>query len=248
MLVRDKKVFITGGCSGMGRAVADRAIAGGSKVTIFDFAPQEKLEKVQKELGENCFIFRGDVTDEECVKAGVAYAVEKMGGLTSCVNAAGNGLFGSILDMPTKDFDWTVKLNLYGTFFCVRTESACLKELGNGGSIVNFSSMAATKIGPTAAAYSASKAGVIAVTKAAAAELGQYGIRVNCVQPGLINTELMAKDIAQPGYVEAVLGGNPIKRPGEPSDVANYVAYLLDDDSCYITGTANPVDGGMNIG
>lgn len=246
MLIKDKKVFITGGCSGMGRAVANLAIAGGSKVTIFDFAPQEKLDQVQKELGENCYMFHGDVTDEESVKAGVAYAVEKMGGLTSAVNCAGDGIFQNFLDMTIHDFDWTLKLCLYGTFFCVREEGKYMKELG-GGSIVNFSSISSDHVEPGSAAYSSAKAAINALTKSAALELGQYNIRVNGVRPGLIATEKMAAAMAQPGYTESVIEGIPIYRAGKPEDVADYVAYLLDDQSCYITGTLNRIDGGMHL-
>ncbi len=246
MLIKDKKVFITGGCSGMGRAVANLAIAGGSMVTIFDFAPQEKLDRIQKELGENCFMFHGDVTDEASVKAGVAYAVEKMGGITSAVNCAGDGIYQNLLDMTFHDFDWTIKLCLYGTFFCVREEAKYMKECG-GGSIVNFSSVASDHVGPGSLAYSSAKSGINALTKAAALELGQYHIRVNGVRPGLIATEKMAAAMAQPGYTESVIEGLPIYRPGKPEDVADYVAYLLDDQSCYITGTLNRIDGGMHL-
>lgn len=245
MNLEGKKVFITGGCSGMGRAVADRAIAGGSLVTIFDFAPKEKMDKVQKELGENCFMYQGDVTNAEDVAKGVAYAVEKMGGLTSAVNCAGGGRNGDIDKIALKDFDFTVKLCLYGVFHCLREEIRYMKE--NGGSIVNFSSLAADFMSRGGAAYSAAKAGVNALTQTAAIELGKYNIRVNAVRPGLIATEKMAPAMAQPGYTEKFLKDVPIKRPGLPEDVANYVIYLLGDESTYLTGTLTQIDGGCQL-
>ena len=105
MLLEGKKIFITGGCSGMGRATANLCIKEGAKITIFDFAPQEKMDAIQKELGENCFMYHGDVTDPEDVAKGIAYAVEKMGGLTGGVNCAGGGRNGHITDIPLEDFD-----------------------------------------------------------------------------------------------------------------------------------------------
>lgn len=243
MLLENKKIFVTGGCQGIGFGCAKKFIEEGAKVTIMDYADEEKLAEVKEKLGENCFVIHGNVTKSEDVKKAVDYAVEMMGGLDGAVNNAGGGQGATIMEATDESFDFVVKLCLHGTFYSVREEAKVMKE--NGGSIVNMSSLNASFTSQGAVSYNSAKAGVDALTKTAALEMGKYGIRVNSIRPGFTMTEGLSGALAVPGYTEIVMEKCPMNRYGKPEDVANLAAFLLSDNSTYITGAIHTIDGGM---
>lgn len=245
MLLEGKKIFITGGYQGIGKACAKMCIAEGAKVTIMDFVEQEKLDALKEELGENCYVIHGDVTNSDTVNQCVAYAVEQMGGLTGAINNAGTSKPSPIMYMSDEDFDFTVKLCLYGTFYVNRAVAKYLKD--TGGSIVNMSSLNSTIPNEGAVGYCAAKAGVDMITKTGAFEFGKYGIRVNAIRPGFTHTEAHDIMFTVDGYEKLVTKNIPLGRYGKPDDIANYAVFLLSDRSSQITGTNTLVDGGMEF-
>ena len=246
MLLEGKKIFITGGSRGIGKTCAERCIEEGAEITVMGRSA-DTLNETKTQLGDKCHIFQGDVTNYEDVVKGLNYAVEQMGGITGAVNNAGANKAHPLLEMSNEDFDWTVKLNLYGVFYCVKAEAEIMKK--TGGSIVNISSLTSTLPSTGNCAYSASKAGVDMFTKAAAFELGQYGIRVNAVRPGFTRTTGPAADILwnMPEVQAEVFGATPIRDFVYPVDIANDVLVLLSDLTVRTTGTVHLVDGGLEL-
>jgi NAD(P)-dependent dehydrogenase (short-subunit alcohol dehydrogenase family) len=237
--------FVTGGGSGIGLACARAIVAGGGRVTICG-RRRDVLQKAVDELGDRAHWVVCDVTDDGQVVAAVAAAVERHGPLRVAVNAAGVGAGGSVLAMPVTDFRLTLESNLIGLFRCLQAEARAIKAAG-GGSIVNVSSIAGALTHRWMSAYCASKAGVNMLTRVAADELGEHGIRVNAVMPGLVDTELAAlltgSEIARQEYLRLM----PVSRIGKPVDVGQLVGFLLSDEASWITGQCIGVDGGHTV-
>ncbi len=237
--------FVTGGGSGIGLACARVIAEGGGRVTICG-RREDVLRKAASELGPIATWVGCDVTDDAQLAAAVAAAVERNGPLHLAVNAAGVGAGGSVLAMPVGDFRQTIEINLVSLFRCVQAEARAIKSAG-GGSIVNISSIAGALTHRWMCAYCASKAGVNMLTRVAADELGEHGIRVNAVMPGLVDTELAAlltgSEAARAEYLRLM----PVSRIGEPPDVASLVGFLLSEEASWITGQCIAVDGGHTV-
>lgn len=242
MLLQDKKIFITGGCSGIGKATAIKCLSEGAYVTIMDYAPAEKLEKLKQELGDKCFVFRGNAMEESDINAAVDYAVEKMGGLDGALNNVGGSTPGMIENLTTEQFDKCMKFSLYSVFFSIRAE---VRHMNNGGSIVNTSSLNSQLPSEGAVAYNCAKAGLDALTRTAALEFGAKNIRVNAVRPGWINTEAVQPLHAIEEYRNGINERTPLGRFGRPEDIGNTVAFLLSDECQYMTGSVIKIDGGI---
>lgn len=244
MMLKGKRIFITGGCSGIGKASAEKCIKEGASVTIMDFASEEKLKEVEQELGEHCFTVRGDATKSEEINRCVAYAVEKMGGLDGALNNVGGSKPGKIEEISEKDFEDCLRISLYSTFYSIRAE---VKEIekNSGGSIVNISSINSALPSSAAVAYNCAKAGVDILTRTAALEFGEKNIRVNAIRPGAIDTEGVQKVKALPGYEDIIIEWTPLGRFGKPEEVANMVAFMLSDECAYMTGCVIKLDGGI---
>jgi len=235
---------VTGGAQGIGRAVATALVGAGAIVVLADLdeaaAAQAAEEISDLGLGRAVGV-RCDVTDEAQVQAAAELAVTEAGSLQAWVNNAGITRDLTLRKMSLADFRAVVDVHLVGGWLGTRAAAGVMREQGTG-SIVNISSISGKvgNIGQTN--YSAAKAGLVGLTKAAAKELAYLGVRVNAVQPGLIRTamvEAMRQDI-----VEARVADIPLGRVGEPADVAEVVLFLAGSRSSYMTGTVTEVTGG----
>jgi len=237
--------FVTGGGTGIGLACAAAIADGGGKVVLAGRREQVVRDAAER-FGANAAAVRCDVTDDQSVEAAVQYAVGRFGALNVAVNAAGMGSIGTVLNGSTADFMTTLDTNLTGVFRCMKAEARAMKAAG-GGSIVNISSIAAALTHRYMTAYCVSKAGLNMLTRCAADDLGQYGIRVNAVQPGLVDTDLATplthNDDATQDYLECM----PISRVGMPEDIGATTAFLLSDEASWITGQCLGVDGGHTL-
>src|SRR5690606_13832114 len=189
--------LVTGGGTGIGLACA-RAIAAGGGSVLLVGRRADVLKRPAEPLGERAACATCDVTDDASVEAAVAACVDRLGPLRLAGNAAGTGNVGSVLNGPVADFQALIDTNLTGVYRCLRAEARAMRAAG-GGSIVNVSSIAGALTHRWMSAYCASKAGVNMLTRCAADDLGEYGIRVNAVMPGLVPTELTAPMVGNDG-------------------------------------------------
>jgi len=237
--------FVTGGGTGIGFACARRIAEEGGRVTIAG-RRADVLEAAAKEIGEGAVPVRCDVTSNESVLSAVATAAEENGPLRLAVNSAYQAMVGSALATPPDLFAMTVDATLTGTYRAMQAEAVAMREAG-GGSIVNISSVAAARSGRWESAYSASKAGVDMLTRVAADEWGEYGIRVNSVLPGLITTATAAPLTDDPATRDGFIRQTPLARLGEPDDIARGVVFLLSDAAAFVTGQCLCIDGGLSL-
>ena len=243
--LKDKIGFVTGGGTGIGLACARAIVAGGGSVALAG-RRADVVQSAARELGERAIGLACDVTNQDSVDAAVDATVERFGALHLAVNAAGTGGAGHILNSTAEQFAAVLDTNLTGVFRSLHAEAAQMKEAG-GGSIVNISSIAGALTHRQMTAYCASKAGLNMLTQCAADDMGEFGIRVNAVMPGLVKTDLAQPLWSNEAVVEEYKRRMPISRIGEPDDVAGLVAYLLSDAAGWITGQCIGVDGGHTI-
>ena len=207
---------------------------------------EEVLEVAAAELGSGADHVVCDVRDDASVQAAIAATEERLGPLRLAVNAAGVGAGGTVLNSTASEFQGAVETNLVGVFRSLRAEARAMRRAG-GGSIVNISSIAGALTHRWMDAYCASKAGVNMLTRCCADDLGEHGIRVNAVLPGLVETDLAAPLTGDETSRREYLGLMPLSRIGEPRDVGRAVAFLLSDDAAWITGQCLGVDGGHTL-
>jgi NAD(P)-dependent dehydrogenase (short-subunit alcohol dehydrogenase family) len=243
--MKDRRVLITGGGSGIGLGCAEAVVKAGGRVVLAG-RREDVLEQACSELGAAAAWASCDVGDDAQVRAAVDRAVKIMGGLDGAVNAAGQGAAGTVINSPVEDFEATLKTNLSGVYSSLRWEARAMKACG-GGSIVNVSSIAAVLTHPWMTAYCVSKAAVNMLTRCAADDLGEYGVRVNAVMPGLVRTGLVEPITADETSTEEYLQLMPLRRVGEPTDVASLATFLLSGESSWITGQTVSVDGGHSL-
>jgi NAD(P)-dependent dehydrogenase (short-subunit alcohol dehydrogenase family) len=253
-----KVAIVTGAACGIGRATAETFVAEGAKVVIADIN-EDAGQAAARELGDAAVYQRADVSSAEDMDALVATAVERFGGLHVMFNNAGVSCKPSInfLDDELPDFDRVMQVNVLGVILGTQRAARHMARNG-GGSIINNASIAGLIPGLAMLTYRASKVAAIHASKSMAIDLAQYGIRVNCLAPGHIPTDLNA--FAPPGVshevVQKVRGAmqpvwdanKPLKRQGTPQDVAQAVLFLAGDRSAQITGTVLAVDGGISAG
>ena len=234
---------VTGAASGIGRAITQRFVADRGTVVAGDI-DAGGLRSLHDEHGDSVAVLRSDVTDEDDVAALVALGVERFGGVDAAFNVAGGNRPGLITEMTEVDWDFTVALCLKSVFFGVKHAARQMAAAGNGGAIVNIASLNSRVPMVFGAAYSAAKAGVASLTQSAAIELGDLGIRVNTVSPGLTATPLIGPMMSIPGADQAFTNQIPLRRPAQPDDIAGAATFLASDDAAYINGVNLFVDGG----
>ncbi len=260
-----RKALVTGGAQGLGEGMAQALAEAGAAVVVADL--QDDLgAKVAESLGGARQGAHGyvhlDVTDDAGWESAMAQAVELMGGLDIVVNNAGVEISSLIVDLDPADIRTMLEVNLLGTALGVKHALRTMRPggaAGAGGAVINIASVAATIAFPGISVYSATKSGVDRLTRVAAMESGKlgYGVRVNCVYPGLVPTEMgagLATDMATLGLfgsaeeaVGAVIELTPSGRLGEVADMADAVVFLASDASRFVNGVGLPVDGGMGM-
>jgi 3-oxoacyl-[acyl-carrier protein] reductase len=245
MKLHGKNIVVTGGSRGIGAGIAIRLAREGARVAITYTSRPDAAEKVLAELGTEAahFIAKVDVAQEESIEQGFSEIIKTFGGkVDGLVNNAGITRDQLLLRMKSRDFDEVVQTNLRGTFLC--TEAVMKPMLkARTGAIVNITSVIGHSGNAGQANYAASKAGITAFSKSVAQEIGSRNIRVNCVAPGFITTEMT--DVLPEAQKNAILAKVPLQRLGEVEDVAAAVAFLLSDEAKYITGQTIHVNGGM---
>lgn len=247
-LLHDRIAVITGAAQGLGYAIAEAFLAEGASVVIGDInaeAAYSAAERLDAGADARAIGVACDVTKEEDVARLVAAAVERYGRLDIMVNNAGIARDASMRKMPVADFELIIDVHLKGTWLGTRAAAAQMREQGSGGVVVNMSSISGKVGNPGQTNYSAAKAGIVGLTKAAAKELGFAGIRVNALQPGLIRTRMLddLSDTVRASRLTEI----PLGRFGEPEEVAQVAVFLASDMSSYLTGVTIEISGGRNI-
>ena len=243
--MRNKTAIISGGAQGIGKAITKRLIEDGYFVVIADInLENEKL--LVKELGSGKFLFiKCDISNQEDVESLFSKVKSERESINAVVNNAGIIKDNVIWKMPKEDMDKVIDVNLKGTWMMCKEAAKVMREQNNGR-IVNISSRAWLGNNRGQSNYTASKAGIIGLTRVLALELGKYNVNVNAVAPGLIDTPL-TKNLPKK-VIEKLIEAQPTKKIGKPKDIANVVSFLLSDESDFITGQIIHVDGGRSIG
>jgi len=250
--MKNKRIVITGGSGAIGKALAKELLAKGAKVLITDIK-EEDLQNSKKELAsDSLFIFKADVSQEKEVAKYVQYAEDKMGGIDIFYNNAGiEGKVAPLDEYPIEVFHQVLDVNIKGVYYGLRHVFPVMKKNKEGGSIIITSSVAGLMGTPNVLPYVTSKHAIIGMMKTAALEGAPHKIRVNTVNPSPVDNRMMrsleegfspgAGADAKKGFEQSI----PLQRYATNEEVAKLMLFLGSDDSSFITGTVNPVDGGM---
>ncbi|TAH10391.1 MAG: SDR family oxidoreductase [Curvibacter sp.] len=240
--LQGKVVIITGGAQGIGAACAERFAREGAKVVVADVndAVGEALAQKLQAIYVHC-----DVSDKSDIDALVTKTLAAHGVIDILVNNAGIFKAAPFLEVSEADFDAVIAVNLKGSFLMAQAAARAMVAHQTHGSIINMSSVNGVLAIPSIASYNMSKGGINQLTRVAALALADFGIRVNAVAPGTIATELAAKAVLTDDAAKAkIMSRTPLRRLGEPSEIADVVAWLASDAASYVTGEVVTVDGG----
>ncbi len=246
MRLKDKVAVVTGSSRGIGKAIAIKLAKEGAAVVV-NSRKKESAQKVVDEIvkaGGKAVAVEGDVSKAETAKKLVDAAVKGFGSLDIFVNNAGTITYANFLDLKEEQWDALMDVDLKGVFLCSQAAAKQMIKQGNGGKIINISSIAGFIGFHNLPHYCAAKAGVIELTKQMALELAPHRINVTSIGPGAIQTDMTKQLEDDPKYLKQILARIPLGRLGQPEEIANVAAFLASDESNYITGETIFVDGG----
>jgi glucose 1-dehydrogenase len=255
--LKGKNVLVTGGTSGIGQAIAVRFAAYGANVAINYLRRPEDAEETQervhaclasvRQMGVRDVLVQGDVSREEDVVGMLGEVVDRLGGLDILVNNAGIQISRSSHELSAEDFDKVVAVNLRGAFLCAREAIKRFLAAATPGVVLNVSSVHQLIPKPNYLGYSASKGGMMNLTRTLALEYAGEGIRVNGIGPGATITPINRAWVDDPVKAEMVTAHIPLRRAGTADEVAGVACFLASDDAAYITGQTLFVDGGLTL-
>jgi 3alpha(or 20beta)-hydroxysteroid dehydrogenase len=237
-----KIAFITGGARGQGLEAAKLFVREGARVVLGDLLDAEGKEAAGS-IGDDAHFVHLDVTNEEDWRTAISEAEQRYGDVTVLLNSAGILKFGKITEQPLAEYMSVINVNQVGVFLGMRAVFESMKRAG-GGSIINISSVEGLRGSVGLAAYTASKFAVRGMTKVATGEFGKFGIRVNSIHPGVIDTEMLRAQTGDIDLNAVFKRGVPLRRTGTPQDVANLALFLASEESSYCSGAEFVVDGG----
>lgn len=244
-----KRAIVTGASRGIGEAVSRGLVEAGARVALVS-RRLDSLTETAKSIdpsGQSTMVVAANMSRGDDVKAIVPAVVQAWGGVDILVNnAATNPVFGPMTELEDAGWDKILDTNLRGPFLLTR-DAARIMQSNGSGSIVNIASVAGLEPSPNLGAYSISKAAIISMTKVLAAELGPAGVRVNCVAPGLVETKFADILVNTPEIHDAILSQTPLRRHGQPDEIAAGVLYLAAPTSSFVTGQVLVIDGGSRL-
>jgi len=241
-----RKALVTGASRGLGQAIAQALASAGADVAVTarDINSLEETRTRISDAGKRSFAYEHDVRDVDSCLSVIDAATHALGGLDILINNAGYEEIRPALDVDEALWERIVSTNLKGAFFCAQAAARNMVALGTGGAIVNLCSLTSYVGVPTAVPYGSSKAGLMGMTHALAAEWAQRGIRVNAIAPGYFRTAMTDVFYQDGAWQDAMLAKIPQRRFGVMEDVAGAIVFLSSDASRYVTGHCIPVDGG----
>lgn len=246
MRLKDKKAIVTGAGQGIGRSIAIKMAQEGADVVIAEMNPDtgSQTAKEVEGLGRKALFIAVDIADQKQVQAMVGQVLKTWKRIDILVNNAGFDRPGNLLKVKEEDWDAVLGAHLKGTLNCIQAVASHMIESGYG-KIINISSVWGKSGAVSEICYSSAKAGILGLTKSVARELGRYQINVNVVLPGLILTPTIARMAEK--YRDRIIENTPLRRIGQPEEVANVVAFLASDEASFMTGAEVEVSGGWNM-
>jgi 2-dehydro-3-deoxy-L-rhamnonate dehydrogenase (NAD+) len=242
--LRDRTAIVTGGAAGIGMAIAQRLAGSGARLSIWD-RDDDALSKAASVLGHGTHVHRLDVSEETQVASAAESTLAKLGRVDILVCSAGiTGPNMATWEYPLADWKQVLDINLTGVFLCNKALVPHMRK-NDYGRIVNIASIAGKEGNPNASAYSASKAGVISLTKSLGKELAKTGIRVNCVTPAAVKTGMFAQ--MTQAHIDFMLSKIPMGRFGEVDEIASLVAWLCSEECSFSTGAVFDLSGGRAV-
>ena len=250
MRFKDQGVLVTGAASGIGEKVAQGMGREGAIVAVGDRDTKgaERVAEAVRKAGGRAHAFELDVTDPKAVSAFVEAAAKRLGRVDVLVNSAGVREISPTVDLPLEEWNRVMGVNVTGTFLCSQAFARAVLAKGGKGAIVNLASTLGVVAASNRPAYTASKHAVVGLTKCMAMELGEKGIRVNAVGPGVIRTPLTERYFQDAEQAQRIKNLHAMARWGEPDEIAKAILFLASDEASFCTGTTLIVDGGWTAG